>query len=78
MKASLTYFKPNGKYYSNGELELTSALPLWMIWEKVAQLASSKTLPGLAEGHSDFIILVEVPDHPHNHPTLIGVVSAQV
>jgi len=25
------------------------------------------------EGHSAFIVLIEVPDHPHNHPHLVGV-----
>ncbi len=66
----LTYFKPSGKYYSDGEYE-SNKEDLWEIWNEVEQKRESGHLPGLIEGHSPFIVSVDVPDHPHNHPHLI-------
>lgn len=84
MRVKLTYFKPTGKFYASGEFdsqcpshELTR-YPEWIIgpylhaiWVEVAVLVEAKRLPGLEEGHSDFLVSVDVPDHPHNHPHLI-------
>jgi len=30
-----------------------------------------QVLPGLHIGHSEVIVSVDVPNHPHNHPKLI-------
>lgn len=67
----LTYFKRGGKYYSEGEYE-TQIEHLFEIFDEVRELLWSKQLPGLMVGHSDFITLIEVPDHPNDHPRLIG------
>jgi hypothetical protein len=67
----LTYFKQGGKYYSEGEYE-TQLEPLHEIFDEVREIYRRKRLPGLMAGHSDFIVLIEVPDHPHDHPHLIG------
>jgi hypothetical protein len=69
-KVKLDYFKRSGKWYSDGEYE-TEKSELFEIWEEVGEMAEKKRLPGLMEGHSDFVVLVSVPDHPHDHPHLV-------
>jgi len=69
-KVELTYFRPSGKYYSEGHFETTET-DLYNIWNTVEILSESKTLPGLTLDHSEYIVLVEVPDHPYNHPHLV-------
>lgn len=70
MKVHLTYFKQNGKYYSDGEYE-TQKGHLFEIFEEVHKMLIARTCPGLIAGHSDFIVLVDVPKHPFNHPHLV-------
>lgn len=67
----LTYFKPGGKYYAEGTYE-TQVEPLYEIFDEVRKIHKRKELPGLMVGHSDFITLIRVPDHPNDHPRLIG------
>lgn len=76
MLVKLSYFKPTGKWYSDGEMTV-DPMPLYEIWGRVASLAQGRLLPGLQEGHSEFIVLVDVPDHPHAHPHLIIPGEAQ-
>jgi hypothetical protein len=85
MLVKLTYFKPTGKYYTSGEytteippIQLGNSVqgavhgpPLWKVWDEVKGMLEAKRLPGLVDGHSDFWVLVDVPDHPHNHPHLV-------
>ncbi len=71
MIAHLTYFKPTGKYYSQGELEVGDFYALWLIWDDVRELRNKRALPGLIQGHDDYIVSVDVPDHPDRHPHLI-------
>lgn len=70
MLVKLTYFKPSGKYYSEGSYT-TNNVGLYDIWSEVRTMQIEKDLPGLTSGHSDFIISVDVPDHPCRHPHLI-------
>jgi len=70
MRVNLTYFKETGKYYSEGHYN-TSTADLFSIWDEVRRMRIFKTLPGLIIGHSNFIVLVDVPWHPHRHPKLI-------
>lgn len=70
MIVKLDMFKRNGKWYSEGEYE-TEEKPLYQIWAEVRRMRDERRLPGLIEGHSDFIVSVDVPDHEHNHPHLI-------
>jgi hypothetical protein len=67
----LTYFKGTGKYYTEGSY--LSRIPLMEgVWDEVRMLKRELRLPGLVEGAGDdFYILVEIPNHPHNHPRLI-------
>lgn len=75
MKVILTYFNLRGKYYAEGEYE-TDAVHLFQIFEQVDWLRRERRLPGLKVDHSPVIVLVDVPDHEHNHPTLLGIPGA--
>jgi hypothetical protein len=66
MKVFLTYFRPYGKYYSEGEYETNEPL-LYKIWEEVKNMEKH---PGLSL-YWNGIISVDVPDHPNTHPCLI-------
>lgn len=70
MIVKLSYFKPNGKWYSDAEYT-TSLEQLFGIWAEVRALRDAGRLPGLIEGHSPFIVSVDVPRHPHRHPHLV-------
>ena len=69
MKVNLIYFKRTGKFYSEGTYE-TKETNLGNIWEEVSTMRNNKNLPGLVVGCSDFIVSIDVPDHPYNHPHL--------
>lgn len=85
MKVKLTYFKPSGKYYSDGVFETDTTptqkqfdlginiKPLYQIWEEVERMRDvTGNLPDLCDGcGKEFDILVEVPDHPHAHPHIV-------
>lgn len=70
MLVKLRYFKPNGTWYCDGSYE-TELAHLWEIFEDVRQLRWDSRLPGV--NGNDWLVLVEVPKHPHNHPCMIGV-----
>lgn len=72
MLVKLNYFKPSGKWYSEGTYT-TKEQFLYMIWEEIRLKMWNKELPGLSKGHDSYIVLVEVPEHPHNHLTIIGL-----
>jgi hypothetical protein len=47
-------------------------MPLHQIWELVRRMRSEGRLEGLVEGAGkEFMILVNVPGHPHEHPHII-------
>lgn len=68
-----TYFKPDtGKYYSSGEMQM--ALPTGQMsdaWDAVRLSNTHGGLPGLDKLSKGWIVLVDVPTHPHDHPKLI-------
>jgi hypothetical protein len=68
-KVKLTYFKPNGKFYSTGSYNSNKEF-MFQISDEVAHMALENCLPDL-NGPSKFVILIQVPDHPHSHPHLI-------
>lgn len=70
MLVNLTYFKPSGKYYSSADYQ-TEPQELYRIWQEVAVKMEGRRLPGLVGGHSDYIVMVDVPNHPHRHPHLL-------
>ncbi len=70
MKVELTYFKTGGKYYSEGTYE-TEYPDLFDVWSEVRDLLKVGMLPGLCDGAKDFIVLINAPEHEHNHPRLV-------
>ena len=70
MKVKLTYFKPNGKYYSSGNY-MTTKKDLYDIWEEVEHLQEQGRLPDFGGSARHFIISVDIPGHQHEHPHLI-------
>lgn len=79
MKVELTYFKRDtGKYYASAayESKLDADSLLEDYWSEIAVLERHDNLPGLARGvwtedRHEFIILVNVIDHPNAHPRLL-------
>lgn len=72
LTCSLTYFKKNGKYYSDGSFVVAETTQLYEIWELVRAMRKAGALPGLVEGAGpEYTVLVNVPGHRHEHPHLI-------
>ena len=68
----LTYFRPSGKYYSEGEIHVDGSLELLEIWDHISKLRARGRLPGLIEGAGkEYIISVDAPGHRHEHPRLL-------
>lgn len=66
----LTYFRKHGSYYAEGKYT-SYKQHLFEIWEEVTNLRNHGKLPGLTSGATEFNILIEVPNHPNAHPTII-------
>ncbi len=68
----LDYFKRSGKWHAEGSY-VSEHTSLNKIWAEVHRLRFSGKLPGLVEGnwHTDYIVSIDVPEHPHRHPHLI-------
>jgi hypothetical protein len=72
LEVRLTYFKKNGKYYESGAFTVDAIRSLLDIWQAVQEMRSDGFLPGLCEGAGrEFIILINVPGHEHEHPHLL-------
>jgi hypothetical protein len=73
MKVELSYFRTDrpGKWYSDASYDEQDGFPLYEVWERVAVMQEARTLPGLIKGHSEYMVLVNVPGHPHEHPHLL-------
>ena len=67
-KVNLTYFKPNGTYYTSSNYE-TNLSHMFEIHDEVNALQKTCKLPGILG--NDWIIFIDVPDHPHNFPKII-------
>lgn len=65
----LTYFKPSGKYYSEGIYE-TQKEYMFQIFNEVRLMQKACRLPGLIDGRG-FIVLVDSPNHPDAYPGLV-------
>lgn len=72
LTVQLTYFKKSGKFYDAAEFRAYASWPLYEIWNLVRKLREEGRLPGLVDGAGrEFMILVNVPGHRHEHPYLI-------
>jgi hypothetical protein len=74
----LTYFKKTGKYYTDAEYETDATFTMLDIWKEVGDMRLDGKLPGMSStdaefGHTEFVVLVEVPEILHNPPKLIGM-----
>jgi hypothetical protein len=72
VRVKLTYFKGTGKYYDASYYD-SDLEQLFEIWDEVREMSGGGCLPGLVLGATEFHVLIEVPEHPHNHPRLILV-----
>ena len=72
--AKINYFKRSGKWYSEAD-HTSEQEHLWLIWKEIRDMIYDGQRPGLVDckpGENDFpFVLVNVPDHPHDHPHLI-------
>lgn len=66
----LNYFTPTGKWYTDAQF-LTTNKPLYEIWEEVDDKLRRRRLPGLVPNHSRYMVVIDVPEHEHNHPHLL-------
>jgi hypothetical protein len=72
LTVQLTYFKRSGKFYDKSEFQAYANWPLYEIWNLVRKLREEGRLPGLVDGAGrEFMILINVPGHRHEHPHLI-------
>jgi hypothetical protein len=69
-KVYLTYFDMRGRYYTQGDY-YTKYESVYDICDEVKMMLDYRGLPGLAQGHSKYIVMASVPEHPCNCPTLI-------
>ena len=69
-EVKLVYYRYGGKFATEGSYE-TNKEHLFEIHEEVRGMLEARKLPGLIKGHSLYLVSVEVPDHPHNHPRLV-------
>ena len=72
MTVKLSYFKHNGKWYTDAEYE-TNQTQLFEIWDEVSRMRDMGQLPGLIKGHSPFLVLVDAPDYPYRHLHIVGL-----
>ena len=71
MRIKLTYFKPNGEYYTEAQYE-TEARSNPALHREVAAMRESRTLPGLLPGGQGFFhVLVEQLDREYSRPRMI-------
>lgn len=65
----LTYFKSYGKYYSDGTYT-SHEEQLFEIVAEARNMARAGRVPGMVGGYKPEFMLINVPSHPHDHPTL--------
>lgn len=70
MRVHLTYFKQTGKAYADESYE-SEWDNLLDIHREVRNMHAARKLPGLVEGHSNFIVLIQVPSFDDHYPRLI-------
>ena len=70
-RIKLTYFKPSGKYYTDGEYQ-TERAQWWDVIDEIKEMRRGGKLPGFCEGGGKWsIIHVDGDDHPGGYPVLI-------
>ncbi len=68
-KVHLTYFKGHGKYYSDGEYT-SHKEQLFEIVAEARDIARAGKVSGMVDGYKPKFVLINAPNHPHDHPAL--------
>jgi len=68
-KIKVTYFKPSGKYYSEGEYE-TKQEQMHLVFDEFKAMLERGERPGLCDGHSDFTAILDCSKHPLGYPAM--------
>ena len=73
-QVKLTIFRRHGKYYTHGEY-ISDKEYMHEIFSEVVDMRRRGELPGLVNGHetNEYVVLVDIPNHPNNYPHLIGL-----
>ena len=71
LTVKLTYFKPRGKYYGEGEFTVDAAQPLFKIWETIAKRLKDTTPPGLIKGPPLYLPLFMAQEPIEELPLLL-------
>jgi hypothetical protein len=66
----LTYFKRNGKYYTEGAY-WTAQESMLEVFADIRALMREGRLPGLVDGCKEFIVHVDASCHPIGYPALL-------
>ena len=64
------YFKPSGKYYSEGEWQVPGDKPMHEIFIEARKKLDDGDTPGLKPGGTRFHCVISAPGHIHDHPML--------
>ncbi len=67
-EVKLTYFKGNGKYYTEGTIGYPDNVGFYYIVEDIRKLIRRGCLSGLVEGASEFHVLAVIRELPHLFP----------
>lgn len=71
----LQYFKPSGKWGYDAELKVEDNRSPYSILDQVKQMAADYQLPGLASGHWEGYVHLDLNDHPMAFPMLLKLGS---
>jgi len=63
----VTYFKQSGKFYAEGEYE-TSLSYMFEVFREFEEMLKKGIRPGLVNGHSNFIAVLDCEGHPKGYP----------
>lgn len=68
-KIKFTYFKPSGKFYSEGEY-MTHESVFYYVEEEIRAMLEEGKRPGLVDGHDGFHVVIDASDHPGGFPVM--------
>jgi hypothetical protein len=70
----LQYFKPMGKFYTEGKIEVPETWQMYQISDHVENLRNSGEVPGLIKrtNHNFYSVYINAENHPNGYPVLIN------
>lgn len=74
IELDLQYFKPKGKFYTEGKIEVPETWQMYDIADHIKSLRNSGELPGLAKSsnHNYYSVFINAENHPNGYPVLIN------